>query len=148
MLLSPLTWNLPVSALAWARVQGQSMISLRKFGSWFSSLSHAKHLSRAQAAESCRNFSSRCQARAWSSVHTACTFLNETHDKHPHFLYPFTHFTLFYDNILWVSILVKPLVNRKNNIFLYQSHALTLFTRGHVSSNIVLRVGNLTSGLM
>ena len=80
--LVALTWNLPVSALAWASVQGQSVISLRKLGSWVSSLSHAKHLSRAQTVEFCRNLSSRCQARAWSSVHTACTLLNETHDKH------------------------------------------------------------------
>ena len=72
-----LTWNLPVSALAWARVQGQSMISLRKLGSWFSSWSHAKHFSRAQAAESCLNASSRCQARAWSSAHVAWTSLNK-----------------------------------------------------------------------
>lgn len=79
--LFTLTWNLPVSALAWARVQGQSMISLRKLGSWFSNWSHAKHLSRAQTIELSLNFCSRCQARAWSSVHAACTFLNETCDK-------------------------------------------------------------------
>lgn len=72
-----LTWNLPVSALAWASVQGQSMSSLMKDGILSSSLSHARHLSRAHANEFCLNVSSSCQASAWSSVQTACTWLDE-----------------------------------------------------------------------
>lgn len=75
--LATLTWNLPVSALAWASVQGQSVSPEMKDGIFSSSLSHARHLSRAHADEFCLNFSSSCQASAWSSVQTACTCLDE-----------------------------------------------------------------------
>lgn len=75
--LATLTWNLPVSALAWASVQGQSVSTLMTNGSFSSSLSHARHLSRAHADEFCLNVSSSCQASAWSSVQTACTWLDE-----------------------------------------------------------------------
>lgn len=77
-----LTWNLPVSALAWASVQGQSVSSLMKDGIFSSSLSHARHLSRAHADEFCLNSSSSCQASAWSSVQTACTWLDENTPLH------------------------------------------------------------------
>lgn len=38
-----LTWKRPESARAWARVQGQSGRSSRKFGSWSSSSTQARH---------------------------------------------------------------------------------------------------------
>lgn len=72
-----LTWNRPVSALACASVHGQSMVSSRKLGKLFSSWSHCMHLSSAHAAEFSLNFSSRCQARAWSSLQTAWTSLQQ-----------------------------------------------------------------------
>lgn len=59
-----LTKKRPESALAWARVQGQSGSSVRKLGSWSSNASQARHCARAQATGSARKSSPRCQASA------------------------------------------------------------------------------------
>ena len=61
-----LTWNLPASARAWARVQGQSMSSLRKLGCSLSRTSHCRHLFSAQAAESSLKVCSKFQVKTWA----------------------------------------------------------------------------------
>lgn len=70
-----LTWNLPVSARAWASVQGQSMSSFRKFGRFSSRTSHFRHLLCAQASEFSLKACSRCQANTWPPLQRPCTSL-------------------------------------------------------------------------
>lgn len=57
-----------MSALACAKVQGQSIISSMKFGSFSSSLSHSIHFAVAHAAGLFLKSSPRCQANACAGL--------------------------------------------------------------------------------